>query len=242
MNAQQIANRLVLWIREKVLTAGLNGVVFGISGGLDSAVVAVLCRRAFDKNTLGLLMPCHSNQQDEQHATLVASKFSIPTETVVLDGIYDALLKILPIDEASVISQPVKGNLKARLRMLTLYFYANQLGYLVVGSGNRSELAVGYFTKHGDGSVDILPLGHLVKRQVKALAEFLEIPQEIMNKPPSAGLWPNQTDEAELGLSYNELDNYLTGGKVLENIKPKIAKLIANSAHKRKQPPVPDFQ
>jgi NAD+ synthase len=241
MNTQQLADRLVLWIREKVSVTSLKGVVFGISGGLDSSVVAVLCRRAFNKNTLGLLMPCHSGKQDEQHAIAVASKFSIPTETVVLDGIYETLLKILPLDEASATSQPAKGNLKARLRMLTLYFYANQLGYLVVGSGNRSELAVGYFTKHGDGSVDILPLGNLVKRQVKELAEFLVIPQEIINKPPSAGLWTGQTDEDELGVSYSELDSYLTGGKVQEKIKPTIAKLIDSSSHKRKPPPVPDF-
>jgi len=242
MNTQQLADRLVLWIREKVSAAGLKGTVFGISGGLDSSVVAVLCRHAFTKNTLGLLMPCYSSQQDEQHAMAVASKFSIPTQTIVLDDIYDSLFKILPLNEASATSQLTKGNLKARLRMLTLYFYANQLRYLVVGSGNKSELAVGYFTKHGDGSVDILPLGNLVKRRVKELAEFLEIPQEIINKPPSAGLWLGQTDEDELGLSYNELDDYLTDGKVPEKIRQKIEKLIASSDHKRKLPPVPDFQ
>ncbi len=242
MDTQQLADKLALWIREKVSAAGSKGVVFGISGGLDSSVVAVLCRRTFTKNMLGLIMPCHSSQQDEQHAKAVAGKFSIPTETVVLDDIYDALLRILPLDEASATSQLAKGNLKARLRMLTLYFYANQLQYLVVGSGNKSELAVGYFTKHGDGSVDILPLGNLVKRRVKELAEFLQIPQEIINKPPSAGLWTDQTDEDELGLSYDELGDYLTGGKVPENIKLKIEKLITSSDHKRNPPPVPDFQ
>ena len=241
MNTQQLADGLVLWIREKVSATGLKGVVFGISGGLDSSVVAVLCRRAFGKNVLGLIMPCHSSQQDEQHAMAVASKFSIPTQTIMLDDIYDSLLKILPLDEVSATSQVVKGNLKARLRMLTLYFYTNQLRYLVVGSGNKSELAVGYFTKHGDGSVDILPLGNLVKRQVKELAGFMEIPQEIIDKPPSAGLWPGQTDEYELGFSYNGLDDYLTGGKVPEKIKLQIEKLIAGSDHKRKPPPVPDF-
>lgn len=242
IDMQQLADKLVLWITERVSAAGLKGVVFGISGGLDSSVVAVLCQHAFNKNALGLIMPCHSSQQDEQHAISVASKFSIPIETVVLDDIYDTLLKILPLYETSATSQLAKGNLKARLRMLTLYFYANQLQYLVVGSGNKSELAVGYFTKHGDGSVDILPLGNLVKRQVKELAVFLEIPQEIIDKPPSAGLWPGQTDEDELGLSYNELDDYLTGGKAPSKIKQKIGKLIASSDHKRKPPPVPDFQ
>ena len=241
MDIEQLTDKLVLWIRDKVLAAGLKGVVVGISGGLDSSVVAVLCHRAFGQSTLGLLMPCHSSQEDEQHALAVANKFSIPTKTVVLNAIYDTLLKVLPVDKASATSQVAKGNLKARLRMLTLYFYANQLKYLVVGSGNRSELAVGYFTKHGDGSVDILPLGNLVKSQVKELASFLGIPQEIIDKPPSAGLWPGQTDEGELGLSYDELDRYLTTGKAPEKIKQKIELIITRSNHKRHPPPVPDF-
>ena len=241
MDIEQLTDKLVLWIRDKVLAAGLKGVVIGISGGLDSSVVAVLCHRAFGQSMLGLLMPCHSNQEDEQHALAVANKFSIPTKTVVLDAIYDTLLKVLPVDKASATSQVAKGNLKARLRMLTLYFYANQLKYLVVGSGNRSELAVGYFTKHGDGSVDILPLGNLVKSQVKELASFLGIPQEIIDKPPSAGLWPGQTDEGELGLSYDELDRYLTTGKAPEKIKQKIELIITRSNHKLNPPPVPDF-
>ncbi len=242
MNTQQLPDKLALWIREKVSAAGLKGVVFGVSGGLDSSVVAALCRRAFDKNILGLIMPCHSCQQDEQNALAVAGKFSIPTKTIILDDVCDTLLERLSFDENQVISQAVKGNLKARLRMLTLYFYANQLQYLVVGSGNRSELAVGYFTKHGDGSVDILPLGNLVKRQVKELAEFLKIPQEIIDKPPSAGLWAGQTDEDELGFSYDELVDYLTGGKASQENRLKIEKMITGSGHKRNPPPVSDFR
>jgi NAD+ synthase len=241
MDREQLADRLVSWIRDQVLAAGLKGTVFGISGGLDSSVVAVLCHRAFPENSLGLLMPCHSDPRDEQDALSLASKFSIPTEKVVLDDAYDTLLKSLPIAKATV-NQVVKGNLKARLRMLTLYFYANQLGYLVAGSGNRSELALGYFTKHGDGSVDILPLGSLVKRQVEELAIFLGIPQPIIDKPPSAGLWPGQTDETELGISYQELDSYLTTGKAVAKTRQKIESLIASSSHKRNPPPVPDFQ
>jgi len=241
MDVEQLTDRLVLWIRDRVLAAGLKGVVVGISGGLDSSVVAVLCHRAFGQSTLGLIMPCHSSHEDEQHALAVANKFSIPTRTIVLDAVYDSLLKTLTVNKASATSQAVKGNLKARLRMLTLYFYANKLQYLVVGSGNRSELAVGYFTKHGDGSVDILPLGNLVKFQVKELAKFLGIPQEIIDKPPSAGLWPGQTDEGELGFSYDELDRYLITGDAPENIKQKIESMIVRNSHKRNPPPVPDF-
>jgi len=241
MDTQQLADKLASWIRGKVSAAGLKGAVFGISGGLDSSVVAALCQRALGNNVLGLIMPCYSSQQDEQHAIAIVKIFSIPTKTIILDNIYDSLLKTLPIDGVSSTSQVAKSNIKARLRMLTLYFYANQLQYLVVGTGNKSELAVGYFTKHGDGSVDILPLGNLVKRQVKELADFLEIPQEIIDKPPSAGLWKGQTDEDELGLTYDELDGYLTGAKVPEEVKLKIEKMKASSDHKRKPPPIPEF-
>jgi NAD+ synthase len=241
MNSEQLAGKLVLWIRDSVLSAGLEGVVVGMSGGLDSSVVAVLSHRALGQSMLGLLMPCHSSQQDEQHALAVASKFSIPTRTIVLDATYDILLKVLPSDKTSAANQVAQANLKARLRMLTLYYFANQLNYLVAGSGNKSELAVGYFTKYGDGGVDILPLGNLAKGQVKRLAEFLGIPQEIIDKPPSAGLWPGQTDEGELGLKYDQLDRYLTTGKAPEGIKQKIELMIASSNHKRNPPLVPDF-
>jgi NAD+ synthase len=125
--------------------------------------------------------------------------------------------------------------------MLTLYYFANQLKYMVVGAGNRSELAMGYFTKYGDGGVDILPLGNLVKEQVRELASFLGIPQQIIDKPPSAGLWQGQTDEAELGLSYEELDRYLVSGEVSNELRGKIKSMIAASDHKRLPPPIASF-
>jgi len=125
--------------------------------------------------------------------------------------------------------------------MLTLYYFANQLKYMVAGSGNRSELSVGYFTKYGDSGVDILPLGNLVKGQVRELAIFLGIPQEIIKKPPSAGLWQGQTDEGELGLSYEELDRYLVTGEASNEVKRKIESMIAASDHKRLPPPAASF-
>jgi len=242
MNTEQLVDKLILWIRDKVLAAGGKGVVVGMSGGIDSSVLAVLCHRALPQNMLGLIMPCHSSQEDRQHALAVADKFSISAKTVVLDAVFDTLLKTLPGGSvASSASQLAKANLKARLRMLTLYYYANQLKYLVAGSGNRSELSIGYFTKYGDGGVDILPLGNLVKGQVAELASFLSIPQEIIDKPPSAGLWLGQTDEDELGLSYEELDRYLITGQASNKTRHKILFMIAASNHKRQPPLVPDF-
>jgi len=243
MEVEQLARKIVLWIQEQVSAAGCKGVVVGMSGGLDSSVLAVLCYRAFPKNMLGVIMPCYSSREDEEHALAVANKFAIPTKVVALEPVFDTLLKALPGDTSeSSVSRLAKANLKARLRMLTLYYFANQLKYLVAGAGNRSELAVGYFTKYGDGGVDILPLGNLVKRQVRELANFLGIPQPIIDKPPSAGLWPGQTDEGELGLSYDELDRYLVAGEAPSGLRQKIESMIAASAHKRLPPPVASFQ
>ena len=243
MNVEQLAGKLVLWIREKTLAAGCKGVVVGMSGGLDSSVVAVLCHRAFPKNVLGVVMPCYSSPEDEEHALAVASKSSITTRVVVLDPVFDTLLRTLAGDKVEPgVSRIAEANLKARLRMLTLYYFANQLKYIVAGAGNRSELSVGYFTKHGDGGVDILPLGNLVKSQVRELAGFLAIPQPIIDKPPSAGLWQGQTDEGELGISYDELDRYLVTGEASIGLRQKIESMIAASAHKRLPPPAASLE
>ncbi len=242
MNAGQQIEKMTSWIGEQVLAAGCKGVVLGMSGGLDSSVLAVLCYRAFPQNMLGVLMPCHSNQEDEEHAQIVASKFSVPTKIVVLDTVFDTLLKVLPNDMVEpATSQLAKANLKARLRMLTLYYSANQLKYIVVGSSNKSELSTGYFTKYGDGGTDILPLGNLVKGQIRELASFLGIPQQIIDKPPSGGLWQGQTDEGELGFSYEELDHYLITGEASNELREKIESMIAANNHKRLPPPMADF-
>ncbi len=239
MDTGQLIEKLISWIRDKVSATGCKGVVVGMSGGLDSSVLAVLCHRAFPQSMLGVLMPCHSNQEDEEHAQIVANKFSIPTKIVVLDTVFDTFLKVVASDRVEPDgSQLAKANPKARLRMLTLYYFAKQLKYMVVGSGNRSELSTGYFTKYGDGGVDIMPLGNLVKGQVRELASFLSIPQQIIDKPPSAGLWQGQTDEGELGLSYEELDRYLVTGEASNELKEKIESMIAASNHKRLPPPI----
>jgi len=242
MDTESLTQKLVSWIKEKVLDAGCQGVVLGMSGGLDSSVLAVLCQQAFPQKTLGVIMPCHSQPEDKAHAEEVASRFSIPTITVVLDNIYNSLLQTLPDYKADpAFRQLAQANLKVRLRMLTLYHTANQLKYMVPGSSNRSEIAIGYFTKHGDGGVDIMPLGNLVKEQVRELARFLKIPQSIIDKPPSAGLWEGQTDEDEMGLSYEALDRYLLDGDASDELRGKIEAMIAASAHKRTMPPIANF-
>jgi NAD+ synthase len=236
----EIAQKLISWTSEMVTSAGAKGAVLGMSGGIDSAVAAVLCKRAFPGTTLGVIMPCHSMSIDREHAELVANKYRIPFKVICLDEAFDTLMKSLR-DEGydAATKRLAENNIKPRLRMITLYYLANRLNYLVIGSSNRSELSVGYFTKHGDGGSDLIPLGNLAKRQVRELAEYLEIPREIIDKPPSAGLWDGQTDEGELGLTYDELDRYLITGKAEPGIKEKIESKIKQSTHKRCLPPIP---
>lgn len=238
---EELANKLVTWVRGQVDEAKLKGVAFGLSGGLDSAVAGVLCKRAFPEDALGLTMPCHSSQTDIEHAQAVARKFQIPTMTIALDEAFGSLLKVIPSGGDPDTKRLAEANVKVRLRMVTLYYIANRFHYLVVGTGNRSEISVGYFTKYGDGGVDILPLGNLLKSQVRELAISLGIPAEIIEKPPSAGLWDGQTDEEEMGISYEELDRYLSSGEAQETIKRTMDAMMQASAHKRSMPPVPPF-
>ena len=239
---QQLAEKLIFWVREQVTGAGARGLVVGMSGGVDSSVAAVLAKLAFSDNALGLLLPCYSGQTDTEHAYMVANKFQIPTRLISLDSVLDALLRLLPNGDFDPATKKMAvANLKPRLRMATLYYFANWLHYLVVGGSNKCELGVGYFSKYGDAGVDLLPLGNLVKSQVRELAHYLGIPREIIDKPPSAGLWEGQTDEQEMGLTYEQLDRYFATGEASEEIRKRIEERIALNAHKRVTPPVPPF-
>jgi len=239
---EDLSKKLVVWIKEHVSGAGCDGVVLGLSGGLDSAVVAVLCKRAFPDNVLAVLMPCHSDRADMEDAALVARQFDIPTATVNLDGVFDSLLAAIPTGDYDPATRKLtEANLKPRLRMSTLYYFANRLRYLVVGTGNRSELSVGYCCKYGDAGADILPLGNLLKSRVRELAEHLGVPGRIIEKTPSAGLWEGQTDEGEMGVTYEELDSYLATGEATEDVRKKVDAMARASAHKRATPPIPPF-
>jgi len=239
---ENLSKRLSKWIENKVIGAKAKGVVLGLSGGIDSAIVAILCKKAFPKNTLALIIPCHSMNKDIKDALSLAKKFGISYKIIDLSRIYDSFVSLLETTEKNANFKLAEANIKSRLRMITLYFFANKLNYLVVGTGNKSEITVGYFTKYGDGGVDILPLGNLLKSQVIELAEYLKIPQEIIQKPPSAGFWEGQTDEGEMGISYNQLDLYLKTGKLNnQGVEEKIQKKISVSNHKRNTPAIPDF-
>ncbi len=204
MDTSTIKQVVIDFIREKAP----NGVVIGLSGGIDSALVAALCAEALGQTkVLGVVMPSGSNSViDVQDAKDHAKSLGVECKTANIVGIVGELRKALSAISAGGV--PV-ANLAPRARMAVLYYYANSMNRLVAGTGNRSELLVGYFTKYGDGGVDILPIGGLYKHEVRELAKEMRLPERIITKPPSAGLWEGQTDEKELGITYDELDRIL---------------------------------
>jgi NAD+ synthase len=239
VNGEQLSEGLAEWLRSEVEAAGCRGAVFGLSGGIDSATVAVLARRAFRDEHLAVIMPIQSDPRDREDALLVVEKFKIKHRDVDLSPVFGAFAQTLG-EEAETTKQDLPlNNLKPRLRMATLYYFAARKRYLVVGTGNRTELTLGYFTKYGDGGVDLLPLGHLVKHEVRELASHLGIPASIIEKPPSAGMWAGQTDEGELGFSYDDLDRYLVGGQGSEELGARVEDLRQNNAHKLRIPKLP---
>lgn len=239
MDVEALCQRITLWLQEKVYSSKGRGAVFGLSGGIDSSVVAVLCKRAFPQDCLGVIMPCYSQGIDMEHAEMVAQKFEIPYKVVSLDRAYDELLLALEGKRGNQVGKSLAAaNIKPRLRMSVLYYYAALYSYRVIGTGNKSEIYIGYFTKYGDAGVDFEPIGDLLKEEVREMAAYLEIPREIIEKKPTAGLWEGQSDEEELGFSYEELDGYLKGEKIAPTVKAKIEGLHKASLHKCAMPPV----
>ena len=242
-------------MRRQLTAAGGRGFVVGLSGGVDSAVVAKLAQLAAPGHVVAAILPSHSDPRDEQDAALVAQHFSLTSVRVDLSGMYDAAIGALmpavqslpPNLSGTMPDDPIQArrplaNVKPRLRMTALYFLANRLDYLVAGTGNRSELSIGYFTKHGDGGCDLLPIGRLLKSEVRLLARELKVPSTIVERTPSAGLWLGQKDEEEMGFTYAELERYLEEGPqgVPPALAMKIERLIRASEHKLQLPPMPD--
>ncbi|MEM1531409.1 MAG: NAD+ synthase [Nitrososphaerota archaeon] len=253
INVNETKAIILEFLRKLIEESGADGYVLGLSGGVDSSVVVKLCVEAVGrKKVLGLLMPSDTTpQEDVLDAERIASILGIEYEIMDITRISDSLANICKHgSQASVLA---KGNIKPRVRMTILYYHANILNRLVAGTGNRSELLIGYYTKYGDGGVDCLPIGNLYKTQVRQLAEHLGIPSSIVWKTPTAGLWKGQTDEDEIGLKYEQLDLLLyylcdlgidveTASKLV-NIQTELAKkilmMIKRSEHKRLPIPIP---
>ena len=205
LNYERISKKIVSALKDELESSEGKGYVFGLSGGLDSAVVASLLSQAARATTFALIMPRTSitPQQDVDDATELAKILNIQFAVIDLAGIHSQILSELPHDRIA------GGNLLARIRMSMLYYHANQRNCLVAGTSDRSELLIGYFTKYGDGGADILPIASLYKTQVRALAKFLQIPDNILSKKSAPMLWEKHTAESEIGMTYDELDPIL---------------------------------
>lgn len=242
-----LAESLAAWIREYVEHAASSGVVFGLSGGIDSAVACGLAARALGPGRcLGVVMPIGNAAEDEELGRATGEAFGVRVVAPDLLPAFEALEAAFRAErEAAGLEAGDAGtavlaaaNVKPRLRMLALYHFANLLDYLVVGTGNKAELTVGYFTKHGDSGADLLPLADLTKAEVRAVARTLGVPGRIVDRPPSAGLWEGQTDEAEMGITYAQIDRYLEeGSSGSAEADAAIRLRYLASRHKRELPP-----
>jgi len=249
INYDTVIKKIVNFIRRKIKESKVKGVILGISGGVDSATTACLAVKALGKEKVfGLIMPYYKNQEIKD-AILVCNNLGIKYKIINIKNIVNEFEKTLDFK----IDKITKGNLMVRSRMVILYGIANAKNYLVLGTSNKTEFLVGYFTKWGDGASDIAPLLSLYKTEVRKIAKILEVPEKIISKKPSAGLWKGQTDEDELGIEYDLLDKILYRLIDLKMKREDVAKdlgitldrilyvenLVKRSKHKRKLPAFP---
>jgi len=237
IDLKKTSERIEGFIKEKI---GDKKAIIGISGGLDSALVLKLCTETLKtENVIGLMLPTGQNKsKDIEDAINLAEELNVKYEVKPIDKIVNEISKEFDIKEKIPL-----GNVMARVRMTALYSYSNKYNGMVVGTGNKTEIMTGYFTKYGDGGVDIEPIGDLYKTHVRELAKYLEIPRDIIYKKPSAGLWKGQTDEEEIGIDYETLDSIiysLENNLELRQYDPdkirKIEEMISSSLHKRTTP------
>ncbi len=253
-NYPAIKETIAAFIRQKVQEAGASGAVIGLSGGIDSTLTAYLTVEALGADkVLGLLLPekGSTTEQDIDDAMEVARFLGIEHKTIDISKVLNSFSSTIPdFNKNNLLAA---GNQKARTRMCILYYYANLMRRMVVGTGNKTELLLGYFTKYGDGGVDIEPIGGLYKTQVRALSRHIGVPSRVIEKTPTAGLWPGQTDEGELGVTYEVADKILAmlvdEKKEISDVKKffpayhvdRLAALLKSNEHKRYPPAAPEI-
>ncbi|MFX1502188.1 MAG: NAD+ synthase [Promethearchaeota archaeon] len=244
LDYKKTISEIQAWIKEYITSVKLNGVVVGLSGGIDSAVTTTMCVNSLGKdNVIGLGLPISSLPQDLNDAKKLANLLKIRFIEMDLTSCYKEIIKVS--NGLFKSNQIAKANLKPRIRMMAIYFVGQSLGkFLVAGTSNRTELAIGYFTKYGDSGVDFEPLGGLYKCEVIEIAKILNIPEKIIKKPPSAGLWEGQTDEGEIGLTYGVLDEIIfriDNNLDLTNLNiedvMKVKQMMKSAYHKLTMPP-----
>ena len=256
LNLPEVEKRIRRFIKEYVENAGADGIVLGMSGGIDSGTVAAISSLAIGGSRVtGLMLPEKEtyNSKDIDDARVVAEKFGLETQVCEITPALEGFYETIPIfDQADKLS---KGNIKARTRMIYLYYYANKLNKIVCGSSDKSETMMGYFTKWGDVAADISPLMDLYKTQVRKFAEHMGIPPELAAKPSTPALWPNQLAETELGIKYETLDlilfgleRFMTTEEIAQQLsveKPLVEKVKSRwlaVEHKRRLPLVPKVE
>jgi NAD+ synthase len=252
INFAEVVEEVCYFIRSVV--NGAKGVVLGLSGGVDSSLTATLCAKALGSSrVLALLMPLHfTPKSDVEDALNLAKWLGIDHRVIPIDGIVEAFLNVLPYEGSDPFYKMPAANLRARVRMLILYYYANLYGFLVAGSSDKSEILIGYYTKYGDGAADLLPIAHLYKTQVRSLANWLGIPERIAFKPSSPQLYAGHKITDELPVDYEILDRILVGLfeyklkpseiaeklKIPEDVVFSVIKRYRSTSHKRRLPPM----
>lgn len=254
MNYKETENKITEFLTHKLDETGMEGFIVGISGGIDSAVTATLAvNAAGSENVTGLITPgASSKNENMEDAIQLAEELDIEYYEIDIEPAVDSIKSQAPIQVGEVST----GNIRARTRMIYEYLAANEEDKLVLGTGNRTELLLGYFTKHGDGAADLLPIADLYKTEVKELAEYLGLDQKFIEKQPTAGLWEGQSDEDELGASYDTIDlilrQLIDKEKSVQNIAEELEieeseverfkSMYENSSHKRKMPDSPELR
>ncbi len=220
------------FIKDYLELSKMDGYVLGVSGGIDSALALAATVKSVGNNKIHcLILPCESNNDDLIDAVELCKQFDVTFDVIDLTSTYENLKNTL--NEKENMSKLALSNIKVRLRMVTLYAIGQNRNSLVIGTDNMDELHVGYFTKYGDGASDLLPLAYLTKNEVRKASELYGINNKIITKIPSAGLFDDQSDEKDLGFTYDELDAYLLGKEVKKTTQDKIERLHRISAHKR---------
>lgn len=251
LDTQNAVEKICDFIKNKLEESKADGLVIGLSGGIDSSTVAYLCARTVENDKiLGLILPSETTpSEDIEDAKMVADNLGIKYKSLHVDNLIEPFPKLCPQCSNSALAN---GNLKARIRMMLLYYHSNSMNRLVMGTGNKTELLVGYFTKYGDGGVDVLPIGDLYKTHVKEIAAYVGVPENIIEKAPTAGLWTGQTDEEELGIKYELLDKILylmtdenlSSSDTAERLKIeedevlRVKNMVESSKHKLSSPSV----
>lgn len=242
LNYERTYEKLQDFVRDNIKS---KRAIIGLSGGIDSSLTAYLLKNSLrEGQVLGLIMP-YKRTSDAVDARLVANRLGIETREISIAPIYESVLRQVP----EIVTRGATANLQSRIRMQLLYSYANELDGIVVGTTNKSESMIGYYTKFGDGGVDIEPIIGLYKTQERGLARWLKMPESVINREPTAGLWEGQTDESEIGMDYETLDKLLycfEMGTTVHNaaglcqvgvdVSEKVFRMIKNSEHKRHVP------